>query len=102
MAFSLSPRPFSRALGWYRCPFNLFVLVVLLNLFVFLGDAAFHAVVVHQVRTESIERNNFVRITLYDCGARHPADDASIFALRDGHSASGLDRAKTFRAVVAH
>src|SRR5439155_22709867 len=108
MAFSLSRRSFSRALGWYRCPFNLFVLVrlvVLVRLFVllvFLGGAAFHAVIVHQVRAESIERNNFVRITFYDRRARHPADDASVFALRDGHSTGRLDCAKTFGAVVAH
>src|SRR5947209_19485413 len=107
MAFSLSRRSFSRALGWYRCPFNLLVLVrlvVLVRLFVllvFLGGAAFYAIIVHQVRAESIERNNFVSITFNDRRARHPADDASIFTLRDGHSPGGLDFASTLGAVLA-
>src|SRR5207249_10622321 len=101
MAFSLSRRSFSRALGWYRCPCDLFVLVRLFVLLVFLGGAAFHAVIVHQVRAESIERNNFVRITFNDRRARHPADDASVLALRDGYSAGGLSSSHTFRAIFS-
>src|SRR5260370_21064619 len=99
MAFSLSPHSLSRALGWYRCSFDLFVLVVLLD---FVGGAAFCAVIAHQVRTESIERNNLVRITFKDCRARHATDDAGIFALRDGHSARRLDRAEPLCPVIAH
>src|SRR5439155_24083689 len=102
MAFSLSRRSFSRALGWYRCPFDLVVLVRLFVLLVFLGGAAFRAVIVHQLRAESIGRNNFVRITFNDRRARHPADDASVFALRVGHSAGSLDRSKNIGACVAH
>src|SRR5438045_9449966 len=100
MAFSLSRRSFSRALGWYRCPFDLVVLVRLFVLLVFLGGAAFRAVIVHQVRAESIERNNFVRITFNDRRARHPADVASVFALHDGHCSGGLDGAQAFGVGV--
>src|SRR5205814_10474136 len=102
MSFSLSRRSFSRALGWYRCPFDLVVLVRLFVLLVFLGGAAFRAVIIHQVRAESIERNNFVRITFNDRRARHPADDVIVFALCYGHSAGGLDRGNPFGAVVSY
>src|SRR5260370_22441376 len=104
MAFSLSRRPFSRALGWYGCPFDLFVLVVLFKLFVllhFFGGAAFHAVIAHEVGAESIERNNFVRVALDNRRARHSTHNAGVFALGDRHSASGLDCAESFGAVVA-
>src|SRR6266851_4170271 len=96
MAFSLSRRPFSRALGWYGCPFDLFVLLH------FFGGAAFHAVIAHEVGAESIERNNFVRVALDNRRARHSTHDAGVFALGDRHSASGLDCAESFGAVVAH
>src|SRR5260370_29176054 len=99
MAFSLSPRAFSRALGRNWGPFDLFVLVVLFKLIRWIS---FRAVIAHQVRGDSIEWNNLVGISFENCGARHAADDASIFALRDGHSAGRLDRAESFGAVIAH
>src|SRR5260370_42104286 len=105
MAFSLPRRPRSRALGWYGCLFDLFVLVVLFKLFVlldFFGGAAFHAVIAHEVRTKSIERNNFVRIALDNRRARHSAHDAGVFPLGDRHSASGFDCSESFGSVVAH
>src|SRR5713226_9548929 len=102
MAFSLSRHSPSRALGWYGCPFDLFVLFKLLVLLDFVSGAAFRAVITHQERAESIERNNLVRITFKDCGARHATDDAGIFALRDGHSARGLDRAEPLCAIISH
>src|SRR6266446_5354836 len=75
---------------------------MLFKLLSFLGGAPIFAVITHQVRTESIERNNLVGIAFNDRRARHPADDASIFTLRDGHSAGGFDRAESFRSVIAH
>src|SRR5216683_7812389 len=105
MAFSLSRNSLSRTLGWYRCSFDLFVLVVLFKLLVlldFVGSAALRAVIAHQVRTESIERNNLVGKSFKNCRARHAADDAGILALRDGHSARSLDRAEPFRPVISH
>src|SRR6266849_4724038 len=111
MAFSLSPLSLSRARGRNGglfvliVLFKLFVLVVLIKLLVlldFFGGAAFRAVVAHEVRTESIERNNLVRITLKNRRTRHSAHDAGIFALGDGHSAGGLDRSEAFGAIIAH
>src|SRR5260370_25888493 len=104
MAFSLSRNSLSRTLGWYRHSFDLFVLVVLFKLLVlldFVGGAAFRAVIAHQVRTESIERNNLVGISFKDCRARHAADDAGILALRDGHSARSLPCSEPFPPVIA-
>src|SRR3989440_2260618 len=99
MAFSLSPPPPSRALGRNGG------LVVLFKLFVLLDSAsgaAFRAVVAHQVRAESIERNNLVRVSFEDCGARHAADDAGVFTLRNGHSARRLDRTEPLGPIISH
>src|SRR5260370_40790276 len=41
-------------------------------------------------------------MSLENRGPRHAADDASIFALRDGHSAGCPDRAESFGAVISH
>src|SRR2546430_1325310 len=98
MAFSLSPPPPSRALGRNGGLVVLFKLFVLLD---FASGAAFRAVVAHQVRAESIERNNLVRVSFEDCGARHAADDAGVFTLRNGHSARRLDRAEPLGPVKA-
>src|SRR6266404_5832054 len=99
MAFSLSRRSLSRTLGWYGCLFDFFVLFVLFDFF---GGAAFRAVIAYEVRAESIERNNLIRISFNNRRARHAAHDAGVFALGDGHSAGRLDCAETFGAVVAH
>src|SRR6267143_3024765 len=99
MAFSLSRHSLSRALGRNWGPFDLFVLVVLFKL---IRGISLRTVIAHQVRGDSIEWNNLVGISFKDRGARHAADDASIFALRDGHSARGLDRTESFGAVISH
>src|SRR5258708_7191231 len=99
MAFSLSWLSLSRALGRNGDPFDLFVLVVLFKLF---RRISLRAVIAHQERCDSIERNNPVGISFDNRGVRHAADDASIFALRDGHATGGLDRAEPFGAVISH
>src|SRR5258708_12558240 len=93
MAFSLSRRSLSRTLGWYGCLFDFFVLVVLFKLFVlldFFGGAAFRAVIAYEVRAESIERNNLIRISFNNRRARHAAHDPGVFALGDVHSPAPL------------
>src|SRR6266403_1151648 len=109
MDFSLSPRAPSRAMGRNWNLFNFLVLVVLFNFFrrawccgALYCSMPFRAVLVHQECGEPVERNYLVRISLKNRRARHSAHDARIFALRDGHSARSFDRAKTFRAVIAH
>src|SRR5882762_2495670 len=102
MAFSLSRRSPSRALGRNSGPF---VLVVLFKLFVlldFVSGAALRTIIAHQVRAESIERDNFVRISLDDGRARHATNDAGVFALRDGHSARRLDCAEPLGPIIPH
>src|SRR6266704_1973802 len=93
MAFSLFPRPPSRTLGRNGG---------LVVLFEFSSGAAFRAVIAHQVRAESIERNNLVRVAFEDCGARHAADDAGVFTLRNGHSACRLDRTEPLGPIISH
>src|SRR6267142_160891 len=109
MDFSLSRRASSRALGRNWNLFNFLVLVVLFNFFrralcrgALYCTVRFRAVLVHQKCGEPIERHNFVRISLENRRPRHSAHDACIFALRDSHSTRSLDRAETFRAVIAH
>src|SRR6266852_2181179 len=109
MDFSLSRRASSRALGRNWNLFNFLVLVVLFNFFrralcrgALYCSVPFRAVLVHQKSGEPVERNNFVRISLENRRPRHSAHDAGIFALRDSHSAGRLNRAETFRAVIAH
>src|SRR5713226_5782559 len=99
MAFSLSRHSLSRALGRNWGPFDLFVLVVLFKLIRWIS---LRAVIAHQERSDSIERNNLVGISFVNRGARHAANDASIFALRDGHATGRLDRAEPFGAVISH
>src|SRR5260370_34309494 len=96
MGFALSRESLSRALGRNWGPFDLFVLFKLVR------GISLRTVIAHQVRGDSIGWNNLVGISFQDPAARHAADDASIFALRDGHSAGRLDRAESFRAVISH
>src|SRR5258708_12088146 len=102
MSFSLSRHSLSRAPGRNGGPLVLVVLFKLLVLFDFVGGAAFRAVIADQVRAESIEWNNLVRISFKNCRARHAADDAGIFALRDGHSPRRLDRTEPLCAIIPH
>src|SRR2546427_5147467 len=102
MAFSLSWHSLSRALGRNGGPFDLFVLVVLIVLFEFIRGISLRAVIAHQKRGDSIQWNNLVCISFKNRGARHAADDASIFALCDGHSTGCFDRAESFGAVISH
>src|SRR5438309_406542 len=102
MAFSLFRRSRSPSLGRNGGPFVLVVLFKLLVLLGFVSGAAFRAVIAHQVRAESFERNNLVRISLEDCGARHPTNDAGVFTLRDGHSARCLDCAEPRGPIIPH
>src|SRR6267142_1610631 len=97
MDFSLSRRASSRALGRNWNLFGFLVLVVLLNFFpgALCCGASLRAVLVHQKCREPVERNNFVRISLKNRRARHPAHHAGFFTLRDGHSARSFDRAET-------
>src|SRR6266571_4901896 len=94
MAFSLSQRAPSRAMGRNGCP------IVLVFLVKFLRGTSFHPILIHQECPESIERNNLVRIPFKDRRARHPADHAGILTLRDGHAARGLDCTETLCAIV--
>src|ERR1700740_664005 len=69
MAFSLSPRVFSHALGRYVNLFVLFPVVFLFNLFAFLFLRGFFsgilggAKVRHQVVPQIVQRNNLVGVT---------------------------------------
>src|SRR5215472_5961234 len=105
MAFSLSPRAFSRAMGCYGYPFVLFAFLKLFGLVVFLSflpKIFVGTIVMHQEGTKTVQRNNLVRMSLEDRGARHPTDYAGVFALGNGHAADALDGAQTLGAVITH
>ena len=55
-----------------------------------------------QVRTQSFERQHLLNVSLQHRGARHSTDDASFFALGDGHSTGGFDSADALGSVFAH
>src|SRR5437016_1712130 len=100
MTFSLSPRASSRAMGRYGCPFGF------LAFFNFFPKISFRillrAVMICEESSQALKRNHFVGVTFEDGGTRHAADHAAVFALRNGHPASGLNRAKAFGTVFAH
>src|SRR5438105_2249960 len=52
--------------------------------------------------SQALKRNHFVGVTVEDGCTRPAADHAAVFALRNGHPASGLNRAKAFGTVFAH
>src|SRR6476660_9726545 len=97
MDFSLSRRAFSRALGRNGNLFGFLVLVVLSNFIrgtLYSGASvrsAIRAVLVHQETRKPVQWNDLVRVTFLNRRARHSTHDASILALRDGHSARSLN-----------
>src|SRR6516165_12446105 len=100
MAFSLSPRALSRAMGRYGCPSRFLVFFNFFSKIFF--RILLRAVMVREESPQTFKRNHFVGVTFEDGGTRHAADHATVFALRNGHPASGLNRAKPLGTVFAH
>src|SRR5881394_599735 len=95
-------------MGWYRCLLRFFVSINFFRLLGFLVFLRFlpkifvRAIMVHQKRPQPLQRNHFVGVALKNGRARHPADYAAVFTLRDGHAPCAFDRAQAFSAVVTH
>src|SRR5277367_2374567 len=90
--------------GYWRV-LRFFVLVVLLVLVglvrLFLGDAV-RSALGNEKRREPIQGNNLGGVAFVDGGARHAANHAGLFTLRDGQAAGGFNGAQSFGAVFTH
>src|ERR1700724_2093931 len=98
MAFSLSQRTESSALRRNGCPFGFFVLFFFefVGSIGLVGTRAVGAVLADEMAAERIEGHNFCDVAFEDGGARHAADDARVFALRQSHTSGGFDGAESF------